>query len=492
MTDATDITDEQRIAYSQLTQCTPSYEGASMNYKRELHNIYNGEADSLAARELSLLQARSAHAIRNNGYAKTALKKWTTNANAIKVVWKDAKGKKHKIMQTYWDEFCKNPSADGFGDMNVLQGVSNASIFTQGNSYIRKLIIRQGNSNVVPLKLQLIPAFLHQTYYGNISSTNPDEIVRYGIAFKNSIPVKYYFGKSLLETPYGAGSYLPPVEVPASEIIHTFIREEPSQWIGIPLLSSVLISLYELDELLEATVAKQKAAQAISMIVENANNAANMLPVGTPVYYKDTTSETGEKIVFKAKGGNVQYTNKGESVKWFQGGDIGANFSVLVESELRRVAATLDLAYHELTGDTSGLNYSSLIGLSILSRNRLEYLHNFLFIPLRERPITDAFKELAIIYNKKCATAIPSFQLPKWRGTDDLKDAQSDILELQNGLGTYTDKLAERGLSLEDVLADRETLLELEQYGIILTSASSNTSMAQAKNTQANSNSTGT
>jgi lambda family phage portal protein len=486
----TTATDEYAQAYSRITNVTPAYEGASLNYKRELHNIFNGEADTLAASELSLLQARSAHAIRNNGYAKTALKKWVTNLNSIKVVWKDKNGKKHKIMQTYWDEFCKNPSYDGFGDMNVLQSISNASIFTYGNSYIRKLVVRTNNSNVVPLKLQLIPAPLHNMSFGNVTVSKPDEVVRYGMKFKNSLPVSYFFGKSVLETPYGAGSYLPAAEVPAEEIIHTFIREEPGQWIGIPLLSSILLSLYELDELLEATIAKQKAAQAISMIVEAANNTANMLPVGSPVY--STEADGTEKLVFKAKGGNVQYTNKGESVKWFQGGDIGANFSVLVESELRRIAATLDLAYHELTGDTSGLNYSSLIGLSILSRNRLEYLHNFLLIPLREKPIAESFKELAVVYNKKCATAIPSFQLPKWRGTDDLKDAQSDILELQNGLGTYTDKLAERGLSLEDVLADRETLLELEKYGIVLTSAASTPSMNQANNTQANSNSTGT
>jgi lambda family phage portal protein len=486
----TTATDEYALAYSQITECTPSFEGASLNYKRELHKIYNGEADSLAARELNLLQARSSHAIRNNGYAKTALKKWTTNASAIKVVWKDKAGKKHKVMQTYWDEFCNNPSHDGFGDMNTFQGISNSSIFIHGNSYIRKLIVREGNKNVVPLKLQLIPAQLHQTYYGNIAAKDPSEVIRYGIKFKNSIPQSYFFRKSLLETAFGAGSYLPPVEVPASEIVHTFIREEPGQWIGIPMLSAILISLYELDELLEATIAKQKAAQAISMIVEAANNAANMLPVGSPIYAKEPDGT--EKLVFKAKGGNVQYTNKGESVKWFQGGDIGANFVTLIESELRRVAATLDLAYHELTGDTGGLNYSSLIGLSILSRNRLEYLHNFLFIPLREKPIADSFKELAVIYNSKVATAIPYFQLPKWRGTDDLKDAQSDILELQNGLGTYTDKLAERGLNLEDVLADRETLLELEKYGIILTSANSSPSMNQTSNTQANSNSTGT
>jgi len=134
------------------------------------------------------------------------------------------------------------------------------------------------------------------------------------------------------------------------------------------------------------------------MIVENANNTANMLAVGSPVNRTDNENSGKSKIVFQAKGGNVQYLNKGESIKSFQSADIGANFSMLIESELRRIAATLDLAYHELTGDTAGLNFSSLIGIANQSRNRLEYLHNFLFIPLREKPIAKAFKDLAVLY----------------------------------------------------------------------------------------------
>jgi capsid protein len=103
-----------------------------------------------------------------------------------------------------------------------------------------------------------------------------------------------------------------------------------------------------------------------------------------------------------------------------------------------------------------------------------------------------AFKELAILYNPKVSTALPYFQLPRWRGTDDLKDAQADLLELQNGLATIPDKLAERGLSIEDVLADVDNRKALEEMGIILTSAQSNPSMNQTTNTQPNSNSTNT
>ena len=75
---------------------------------------------------------------------------------------------------------------------------------------------------------------------------------------------------------------------------------------------------------------------------------------------------------------------------------------------------------------------------------------------------------------------------------DDLKDAQADLLELQNGLALYTEVLAERGITMEQVLADLELRKSLQDFGINLTSSASNDSMGQVNNTAANSNSTGT
>lgn len=481
--------EDSDLVYASLTSSGSNFEGAATNYKTGLRGLLDGEADTLAVRELRYLQSRSKHLTRNNGHARIALKSWVTNVGNIKTVWKTKNGKVHKVMQGYWEEFIKNPSFDGFGDMDTFQGVSNSSIFSTGTSYIRKLIIRDGKSTV-PLKLQLIPSVLHDVAFNQGFIDTSDKVIRYGMTFVDSVPTEYHFRKSVLDRPlYGVN---PRVTVPADEIIHTFIRDEPGQWLGIPLLSSVILSLYELDDLLTATVSKQKAAQSLAILIEQTANTIAQLPVGG---HKEILTPDGKKkVIFQSDAAEAQvlYLNKGESAKMFQGTDIGANFGVLADLELRKIATVADLAYHQLTGDVSGLNYSSLIGIAIQSRNRLEYLHNTLFIPLREAPIADAFKELAVLYNPKVASAVPYFQLPRWRGIDDLKDAQSDLLELQNGLGTYTDKLAERGLSVEDILADRESMKELEAFGVTFTSADANTSMAQANNTQANSNTTST
>jgi lambda family phage portal protein len=481
------MTTENSIAYTKLTSVATAFEGAATDYQNGLRGLFTGTPDQLAVRELKYLISRSEHLCRNDGYAKLARTKWITNANHIKVVWKKKNGKSHKGMQKYWDQFAENPSFDGFGDLKTFQGVSNSSIFTTGASHIRKLIVRENNSNKIPLKLQLIPTSLHAIEYNLGLSTN-GETIRYGITFSNSVPVKYHYNKGALQ-PLGVENY---ISIPADEIIHTFIRDSPGQWIGIPLLSSVILSLYSLTDLITATINKQKAAASIAIVIEQVGAAMSMLPIATADTVQD--SEGKDKIVFRNNPteNQVIYLNNKESAKMFQGTDIGENFTSLIQIELRKIAATLDLAYHELTGDTTGLNYSSLIGLSILSRNRLEYLHNFLFIPLREKPIADSFKDLARIYDKSVADAVPYFQLPRWRGIDELKDTQADLLELQSGLGITADKLAERGLTIEDIQADLENRKILESMGIFLDSSGKNDSMNQPGNLQANANTTST
>jgi hypothetical protein len=276
------MTNEEQVYYSSLTNVTPAFEGAATNYQTGLRGLFNSEADALVVRELRYLQSRSNHIINNNGYGAIALKNWVTNASSIGTVWKYAngrnKGKKHPIMQDYWDSFAENPWYDGFGNLQTGQGISNSSIFITGSSHIRKLIIRESGKSV-PLKLQLIPT-------------------------------KYFYKKGILESK-GVLDNFNVISVPADEIIHTFIRKEPGQWLGIPLLASVLLTLYKIDDLTTATVNKQIVAQHIAILIKQTKATLSMLPVGTPT--EVTTAENKPKTIFKnnVEEGQVLYLNNG-------------------------------------------------------------------------------------------------------------------------------------------------------------------------------------
>jgi lambda family phage portal protein len=480
----TELIDPFYNAYAAIT--TPTYEGASLTYKAERYNLHSGEHDQLAACELATLQMRTADLIRNNGYAKTALDKYVTSLGAINVNWNDAKGKKNTQMQDLWDEFAANPNLDGYGTLANTQSIWHSSMFKSGSAFTQFMIKRTDNTNKVPLKLKTIPTQLHDITYSGLGLTDKSLVTNYGISFRDTKPEIYYFRKAVLEQNwynYSGGNL--PTAIPANELLHMFIREDPGQWIGIPALASVLIPLYELDELTDATIAKQKAAQAIAWIVENTNPLA-MTPTGSPITVKDKDNK--DKIVFKATGGNTQYLNKGEKINFYQSTDIGANLPVLIKSELQRISSAIGIPYHSLTGDTSGLDFSSLRGIAIELRNRLEYIHHFYTIPLGLNPLTSYFANLAKLYGKKVTNATPVYQLPRWLGIDDLKDCQADLLEVQSGFATLQSKLDERHTSFEEIVADRERIKEVGLDNLLNPNGASTN---QSTNIQANSNSTG-
>ncbi len=445
--------EEDNIIYQQVNQPI-AYEGASTSYRLGLQGLLLGDHDSLGAREVRNLIMRTEHACRNDGYAITGLHKYQTALGAIKVIWKDSKGKAHNRMQDLWEEFAENPNLDGLGTLDNTQSVWNASIFKTGSAFTRLQVRRTDNKNKIPLKLQPIPTYLHDiSYYG--LGTIPD--TKYGITFSDTKPVTYYFKKGLYEQYWhGIQDTSPHVAIPANELLHSFFRESPGQWIGIPSLAPVLLPLYEMADLKDATIAKQKAAQAIAWIVEN-TNPVNMTPTGAPVYAKD--KEQKPKVVFKATGGNTQYLNKGEKIRFYQSTDIGANLPALIKSELQRISAALDIPYHMLTGDTHGLDFSSIRAISIEFRSRLEYIHHFLTIPLALGKLCNIFKAYASL-TYKVSNASPSYQLPRWYGVDELKDTQADLLEVQNGMATLRSKLDERHTTMEEIIEDRKIILE--------------------------------
>jgi capsid protein len=475
-----------------------AYEGSVAKYKEDRQRLYDGTPDQVAVNEILLLQLRVAHAYRNSGYAKTAVNKYVTNLGSLQVHWIDKNTKEPvKEMQELWEEFASNPMLDGYGDLKTWQSVSNFSRFLTGASFTRLHIRRKGNKNKIPLKLENISSRLHDiSYFGVNSQTD----VKFGIQFSDSKPENYFFRLDLFEEfPYKANiNTIDPVTIPAKELLHSFIRTSPGQWIGIPELAAILVSLYKIEDLVDVTVAKQATSQAISIIVTG-GSPLNQLPIGgirkideamNREIDEDSSSEN-EKIELRTTGTNVIYPKKGENVNVFQGADIGNNLLGLIEIELRKICAACDTPYHQVTGDYKGIDFSTLRGILIELRNRIEYIHHFYTIPLEMYPLTKYFKELASVYIKGEAfsNAIPTFQFPMFRGVDDLKEAQADQLEMQNGFGLLKDKLNERHLTFEELQEDlRKRKSLLDEFGLDLISSTKKGD--QTTNTEANSNST--
>ena len=446
--------------YAMLKQ--EAYEGASDHYRLEQRGLVTGDQDTLAAKELANLWARSHHAIRNNGVAATAKLKYRSNLGSIKVVWKNENGKVNKKMQAWWETFAADPNLDGFGNFVNTQDLWNGSMFESGES-ITRMVIKKRKGHTIPLALQVIESeFLNPNYDAGMPETT-----RQGITFKDSRPLTYHFLKTLKgnfgDFSYGHIDSSEYVKVPADEIIHQLDRERPNQWRGVPKLASILLPLYELDDLTDATVNKQKAAQAVAWIVKNTNPVA-ALTVGTVRSTTDASDvdENGNaRKISQSGSSNVQYLNKNEDLIPVQGTDIGNNLDTLIKSELHKIAQACGLSYEVLTGDLSGISFSSLKFVINEMKKSADFVYTNRTISLGLIPLCNRFKELAEIYGSKNASAAnPTFEYPKRYGIDELKDTQADLLKVSSGMGTLGNVLTKNSLTFDDIKEDKAKMKE--------------------------------
>lgn len=433
-----------------------AFDGANSGYRLARKGLLAGSADTLAARELKLLWNRSHHLCRNNAAASTAQARLVAHwiGKGITVRWSSP------VMQKAWDAFIKNPSVDGYGSLANMESLWGYSYFESGEVFSRMLIQRRDDCPI-PLKLQVLEAEqLDPQYFapGNI---------RYGIKFDDfGKPLEYHFWNRH-PNEYSYEKVLKRVPISSNDILHIFSRERPGQWRGIPKLAAAMLPIYEMDELTDAALVRQKAAQAVGWIIKKLN--AGGLPSLGDV--EDTTDpETGaSKKIQKILPGGVHYLQPDEDFEFAAVDDIGANFVPLLEHEWRMIASCLDVTYEQLTGDLTNVNFSSIRAGLIEFRRRVAMTQSLIFINRGLLPLTERFKQLASLYISEAAgNATCKFTLPKTEWVDPLKDAQADIAEIRAGLATLQDKLTERGV--EDIDTHIKQLATEQGFEIVLDS----------------------
>lgn len=447
----------------------PSFEGASTDYRNAHRKAILADADALAVGELKFLQSRCRHIIRNNPSAATARNKYVSSSGEISVKWKDSSGKLVNQMQDLWEAFEENCSLDGKGNLASFYATLKGDKFESGEYLCRMLVFRDGRSKI-PLKLQGIESeYLDIGYFGHGEDGNVLGKTRYGITFDPvtmNIPETYNFFQ---ERHFGVGVNLSQsqyVKVPADEILHGFKRLRSNQWRGVPLLAPCLILLYSMEDLLTATVRVQISASAIAWVVSELNSI-NLDPAGTVgLLGKNSFDDTVKQLHFDTSGGTVQYTNG--QFNLVQSRDVGNNLNDLFKYSERKLSACLNIPYHLFTGDTDGLNFSSIRAILSEYRSNTEFDLSIVDIPDFYAPLTRRFKDMALALGYKVNRANPTFEFPRWYGTDDLKDSQADLLEVMSFQRPIQSVWAERGYTEEEIAESKATLERMGLWDFLL------------------------
>ncbi|WP_341814680.1 MULTISPECIES: phage portal protein [unclassified Wolbachia] len=422
---------------------------ASGSGRRLLHfQPETGSINSLLSHSLETLRSRSRDMVRKNSYAANIIDTIVSNCvgTGIKPQSKAKDGEFRKKVQELWLRWTDEADSSGVSDFYGLQALVCRSMIEGGECFVRLRTRKREDGLCVPLQLQVLESE-HLDNKSNQTLANGN-VIRNGIEFNRLGQREAYY---LFREHPGEGSFGESVRVPANDVLHIYRLLRPGQIRGVPWLSSVLLKLYELDQYDDAELVRKKTAAMFAGFITRLDPEANIMGEG----------ESNEQGVALSglEPGTMQLLDPGEDIKFSEPSDVGGSYEAFMKQQLRAIAVGMGITYEQLTGDLSGVNYSSIRAGLIEFRRRCAMLqHNVVVFQLC-RPVWDRWLELAILSgeldigeNWAKETAKEVKWIPQGCAyVDPLKDQQAQQMAVRNGFKSRSEVVSELGYDVEEI-----------------------------------------
>jgi len=165
--------------------------------------------------------------------------------------------------------------------------------------------------------------------------------------------------------------------------------------------------------------------------------------------------------------GTLQILEPGEDIKFSDPADVGGSYSEFLRTQFRAVAAAIGITYEQLTGDLTGVNYSSIRAGMLEFRRRCEMVQHGVLVHQMCRPVWAAWMKQAVLAGALDAPGfarggparrrqyISAKWIPQgWQWVDPEKEFKAMLLAIRAGLMSRSEAISSAGYDAEDV--DRE------------------------------------
>ena len=445
------------------------YEGARVS-RLTSDWIANGtSADAEIKGSLSRLRNRSRQLVRDNDYARQAVRAVKNNVIGtgvrlqVQVPMQRGAGRlDHAVndgIEMAWRRWGRKGTCNTAGRLtfNDIERLAVASMCESGEVFIR-MVRRPFGGGQIPFALEVIESDqLDEDYTG--SSTVAGNEWRMGIEVDRwGRPVQYAFLTSHPgDTPFAHAAASRHQMIPADQILHLYTQERPGQTRGVPWFSSAIKRMHHLSGYEEAEVVRARASSSLMGFITSPEGELQ----GDEVLDGDRVSNF-EPGVFK-------YLAPGESVSVPQLDAPDGQFEPFLRAMLRAMASGLGCSYETISRDYSQTNYSSS-RLSLLEdRDNWRALQNYM-VENFHQPVYEAWLEMAVLSG---ALPLPNYEanperylnvrwMPRgWSWVDPAKEVDAYAAAVRNGFKTLADVVAEGGGDLQDLLRARKAELEL-------------------------------
>lgn len=225
----------------------------------------------------------------------------------------------------------------------------------------------------------------------------------------------------------------------ARDVIHVFEREFPGQVRGISPLTAVLPAVNTASIATDAGLKKLQVAALFTAFLTT--------PDGSDMFGGDARPSLEPGALIRL--------NPGEDVRSAQGGDAG-DLPAFLKLIYHQCAAAIGCTYEDLTGDLSGVNYSSYRAGALTARRKAEARRKVLLIDGLLVPVFERWRAIEQLKGRAIAGDPAKWIEPTWPEIDRQKEANADIALVNAGLKSRKEVIEGRGRDFSAVNAEIE------------------------------------
>lgn len=454
-----------------------SFHAAQANHLTSSWTTTSRSMDSDLRNDLVTIRSRSRSLAKDNDYLKYFLSMVQVNVVGhsgftLQMRIEDASGKAdslaNRAFEKAFKQWSKRKHCDIAGKLSfpAMCRLIVRTVARDGEAIVRK--VRGRKVNKFGFALQLLAIDRLDTTMNQLWTNG--NVVRMGVEIDSTGSAVAYH---LLTTHPGDGIYRSASgkmyeRVPATELIHIYIQDDPEQTRGLPWAHTAATRLNHLGAFDEAAVIAARVGASKMGFYKRTDQGGPVIP----------GSQSGQGyFVQEASPGEFSVLPDGYDFVNFSPDYPHANYSPFTKACLRGIASGLGVNYNTLANDLEGVNYTSLRSGTLTERDMWMVLQSWFSEWFLDDLIEDWIKTSllfgAIVLPN--GTALPAskfdkfneaeFQGRRWQWVDPLKDLQAAVLAINSKLASYSQIYGEKGNDFTDTINDLAR--ELEQMAAL-------------------------
>ncbi len=355
-----------------------------------------------------------------------------------------------------WDAWQAVADADGVSDLYGLWSRAFRALRIDGEVLIRLRPRSMADGLPVPLQLQVLEVdYLDSSKNGTVGGNTVVNGIEYDPIGRVTAYWLFNEHPGDIKTVRGLRASVP---VPANRIVHVFKAKRPGARRGVSTLASVIARVRDLQTYEDAELARKNLETRLGVLA-----SGDVSQMAAP----DVGQTQAAGSLGELPSGGVTTVPAGVNLTLVEP-KVAPGYEAYVKHQLHLIAAGMQVTYEMMTGDMTGVNFSSARVALIDFRRSVEQEQWLELIPHMTR-IWREFIDTAVL-----AGVLPrreyavDWSTPKWDYVNPLQEVNADNAEIAGGLSSISEKLRRRGYKPDLVFEEIEQdMKRLESTGVL-------------------------